>query len=64
VVEKKSTMVKAMTFFVGAHVRDEMVTLSKKELLSRHAAEAEPVNGEALDPVVRDVADLTRKAPP
>jgi len=38
VVEKKSTMVKAMSAFVGAHVLNEVVTLSKKELLARHGA--------------------------
>ena len=41
VVEKKSAMVKAMSAFVGAHVRNEPVTLSKKELLARHAANDE-----------------------
>lgn len=40
VVEKKSTMVKAMAAFVGAHVKPETVTLSKKELLAAHAGEA------------------------
>lgn len=42
VVEKKSSMVKAMTAFVGAHVRSEAVTLSKKELLARHAGNGDP----------------------
>jgi len=40
VVEKKSTMVKALAAFVGAHVKPEMVTLSKKALLAEHASEA------------------------
>ena len=35
VVEKKSSMVKAMAAFVGAHARPERVILSKKELLAR-----------------------------
>jgi len=39
VVEKKSTMVKALAAFVGAHVKPEMVTLSKKELLAAHASD-------------------------
>lgn len=38
VVEKKSTMVKAMAAFVGVHVKPETVTLSKKELLAAHAS--------------------------
>lgn len=47
VVEKKSTMVKALAAFVGAHVKPEMVTLSKKELLAAHAS-----NGaEGVEPV-------------
>ena len=49
IVEKKSSMVKAMSAFVGAHVLSQMVTLSKKELLARHAAAngAESAEGEA-----------------
>ena len=49
IVEKKSSMVKAMSAFVGAHVRTETVTVSKKELLARHAApiELEPIDKEA-----------------
>lgn len=39
VVEKKSTMVKALAAFVGAHVKPEMITISKKELLADHASE-------------------------
>ncbi|MEQ1858575.1 MAG: HlyD family efflux transporter periplasmic adaptor subunit [Chthoniobacteraceae bacterium] len=39
VVEKKSTMVKALAAFVGAHVKPEVVTLSKKELLAAHASD-------------------------
>ncbi|HEV7869536.1 MAG TPA: HlyD family efflux transporter periplasmic adaptor subunit [Chthoniobacteraceae bacterium] len=35
VVEKKSSMVKAMAAFVGAHAQPETVMLSKKELLAR-----------------------------
>ncbi len=46
VVEKKSTMVKALAAFVGAHVKPEMVTLSKKELLAAHASEG----GEGVEP--------------
>ena len=42
VVEKKSSMVKAMAAFVGAHAQPETVLLSKKELLAR----AETVPGE------------------
>ena len=38
VVEKKSSMVKAMAAFVGAHARTEGVVLSKKELLARAEA--------------------------
>lgn len=37
-VEKKSSMVKAMSAFVGAHSRPEFVILSKKELLARAEA--------------------------
>jgi biotin carboxyl carrier protein len=44
VVEKKSSMVKAMAAFVGAHAAAEGVVLSKKELLSR--AEAAQNGGE------------------
>ena len=54
VVEKKSGMVKAMSAFVGAHVRPEMVTLSKKELLARHAAngaELATQNGHSTDEI-------------
>lgn len=40
VVEKKSTMVKALAAFVGAHVKGETVVLSKKELLAGHAIDA------------------------
>jgi multidrug efflux pump subunit AcrA (membrane-fusion protein) len=53
VVEKKSSMVKAMAAFVGAHAQPEMVLLSKKELLAR--AEA-PANGE-LPPAVEGEAE-------
>jgi multidrug efflux pump subunit AcrA (membrane-fusion protein) len=46
VVEKKSSMVKAMAAFVGAHAQPTTVLLSKKELLAR--AETLPAgNGEA-----------------
>ena len=48
VVEKKSSMVKAMSAFVGAHVRSEVVTLSKKELLARHAASDDAASENAL----------------
>ncbi|MEA3210797.1 MAG: hypothetical protein QOE70_3854 [Chthoniobacter sp.] len=47
VVEKKSSMVKAMAAFVGAHAQKETVILSKKELLAR----AEAANVVAADPV-------------
>ena len=40
VVEKKSSMVKAMSAFVGAHAAKELVFLSKKELIAR--AESPP----------------------
>lgn len=46
VVEKKSSMVKAMCAFVGAHAQPETVLLSKKELLAR-AEGALPENGDA-----------------
>ncbi|HET6407381.1 MAG TPA: hypothetical protein VFG14_05825, partial [Chthoniobacteraceae bacterium] len=45
VVERKSTMVKAMAAFVGVHVKPEFVVLSKERLLAAHAAngtEGEP----------------------
>lgn len=38
VVEHKSTMVKSMASFVGAHVKPEFVVLSKERLLAAHAA--------------------------
>lgn len=38
VVERKSTMVKAMAAFVGAHAKPEFVVLSKERLLAAHAA--------------------------
>ncbi len=49
VVEKKSSMVKAMAAFVGAHVRTELVVLSKKELLAR----AEGFQSGAATPVLQ-----------
>jgi biotin carboxyl carrier protein len=49
VVEKKSSMVKAMAAFVGAHAATEGVVLSKKELLARaEAAQGGNGSGEAL----------------
>lgn len=48
VVEKKSSMVKAMAAFVGAHALSETVLLSKKELLAR--AEALPSENGDLPP--------------
>src|SRR5205085_360207 len=47
VVEKKSSMVKAMAAFVGAHARSEGVVLSKKELLARAEAALAGGNGAA-----------------
>jgi biotin carboxyl carrier protein len=38
VVERKSTMVKAMAAFVGAHSKREFVVLSKERLLAAHAS--------------------------
>ena len=58
-VEKKSSMVKAMAAFVGAHAAPETVVLSKKELLARaEAAQAggngeKHANGVELSPAVR-----------
>src|SRR5205085_11604276 len=46
VVEKKSSMVKAMSAFVGAHAQPVTVLLSKKELLARAEAVLTE-NGEA-----------------
>ncbi len=65
-VEKKSSMVKAMAAFVGAHSRPEFVTLSKKELLARAEAlqnsngESAPLNGDESAIVLRrtDAIDL------
>ena len=48
VVEKKSSMVKAMAAFVGAHAQPETVLLSKKELLAR--AEAATLENGELPP--------------
>ncbi len=45
IVEKKSSMVKAMAAFVRAHASGEMVTLSKKDLLARAEA-LQQSNGE------------------
>ena len=42
-VERKSAMVKGMAAFVGAHARNELVLLSKKDLLAR--AEGPPETG-------------------
>jgi biotin carboxyl carrier protein len=41
VVERKSTMVKAMAAFVGAHAKPEFVVLSKERLLAAHSANNE-----------------------
>jgi biotin carboxyl carrier protein len=47
VVERKSTMVKAMAAFVGAHSKPEFVVLSKERLLAEHAANGgEDTSGE------------------
>ena len=57
VVEKKSSMVKAMSAFVGAHAATELVLLSKKELLAR----AESVNGNGngdLAPAIRRTDEI------
>jgi multidrug efflux pump subunit AcrA (membrane-fusion protein) len=60
VVEKKSSMVKAMAAFVGAHAQPETVLLSKKELLAR--AEAAPAeNGEAPEGEVSEQAIVLRR---
>ncbi len=48
VVEKKSSMVKALAAFVGAHVKPETITLSKKALLADHASDG--VEGAAPTP--------------
>lgn len=56
VVEKKSSMVKAMAAFVGAHATAETVVLSKKELLAR--AEAPSATEPAADGTL--VATTTR----
>ncbi|MGB8168849.1 MAG: HlyD family efflux transporter periplasmic adaptor subunit [Chthoniobacteraceae bacterium] len=52
VVEKKSSMVKAMAAFVGAHAQPETVLLSKKELLAR--AEAGSAENGELPPATED----------
>jgi multidrug efflux pump subunit AcrA (membrane-fusion protein) len=52
VVEKKSSMVKAMAAFVGAHALSETVILSKKELLAR--AEAGSAGNGELPPATDD----------
>ena len=61
VVEKKSSMVKAMTAFVGAHSAKELVFLSKKELLARAEAPASG-NGHGahddLSPAVRRTDEI------
>lgn len=61
VVEKKSQMVKAMSAFVGAHAGNELVFLSKKELLAR-AESPISVNGngshDALSPAVRRTDEI------
>lgn len=49
VVEKKSSMVKAMAAFVGAHAAKQSVVLSKKELLARAEA-AQSGNGTGESP--------------
>ncbi|HEX8312716.1 MAG TPA: HlyD family efflux transporter periplasmic adaptor subunit [Chthoniobacteraceae bacterium] len=52
VVERKSSMVKAMAAFVGAHAKPETVLLSKKELIARAEAAQGPVTGELPTAVV------------
>jgi hypothetical protein len=52
VVEKKSSMVKAMAAFVGAHAQPTTVLLSKKELLAR--AEMVPAENGGLPPPTED----------
>jgi biotin carboxyl carrier protein len=54
VVEKKSTMVKAMGAFVGAHVKPEMVILSKERLLAMHGVGVEPAEGESSQLATRN----------
>jgi biotin carboxyl carrier protein len=56
-VEKKSSMVKGMAAFVGAHAREEFVVLSKKELLARAEAGRNPggpdsANGESAESAI------------
>jgi hypothetical protein len=58
VVEKKSSMVKAMAAFVGAHATTGTVLLSKKELLAR--AEA-PRDAELVPPVEGEQALAVRR---
>ena len=61
VVEKKSSMVKAMSAFVGAHAATELVFLSKKELIARAEA-GQSGNGSGnqgeLSPVVRRTDEI------
>jgi biotin carboxyl carrier protein len=62
VVERKSTMVKAMAAFVGAHAKSEFVVLSKERLLAAHAANggegATDGEGQAKARVSTDEIDL------
>lgn len=60
IVEKKSSMVKAMSAFVGAHAAPRLVALSKKELIAR--AEAPSANGhgphDELAPAIRRTDEI------
>jgi hypothetical protein len=58
VVEPKSTMVKAMGAFVGAHVKPEFVVLSKERLLAAHAATETGAEASAPARIRTDDIDL------
>jgi len=60
IVEKKSTMVKALAAFVDAHVKPETITLSKKDLLAGHAASTTPP---ASEPAEGETPASTEAAP-
>jgi hypothetical protein len=58
VVERKSTMVKAMAAFVGAHAKPEFVVLSKERLLAAHTANGATETSDATPRVTTDEIDL------
>lgn len=60
VVERKSSMVKAMAAFVGVHALPQTVLLSKKELLARAEAQRETPNPDA--PAVIDAEGIDASA--